>query len=240
MKPQRVLLYEEDSNCELLRSLLCGQGCEVQEAPLTAGAIVPVEGYCLVVFDIQRLTGLLLNAAHAWREAAPDTMLVVLASRTTRADRIALLESGIDACLRKPLVVPELRARVRAALRRFRTQDGRLRRLSVGQGTIDLEARQITATGRKTRLTPTECGILEYLVAHLNQTVPRNELVKTLWGSDPHKGAHSLRLFIRRLRQKLEPDPTNPRYLVTDPSVGYRLQIPAAAASDALQMHVPK
>jgi two-component system KDP operon response regulator KdpE len=168
----------------------------------------------------------LLEVARAWRDAALETTLVVIGTRTAQASRIAVLESGVDAYLVKPLVLPELRARVRAALRRFRSQNARVRRLSIGEGTIDLEARVITTTGRETRLTPTECGILEHLAAHLNQTVPRNELVRTLWGSDPQKGAHSLRLFIRRLRQKLEPDPTRPQYLVTDPAIGYRLQIP--------------
>ena len=79
------------------------------------------------------------------------------------------------------------------------------------------------------RLTPTECGILEYLASHANQTVPCDELVKMLWGADPQKGVHSLRLFIRKLRQKLEPDPTHPQYLVTDPTIGYRLQVPTEA-----------
>jgi two-component system KDP operon response regulator KdpE len=224
--PKALLLYEEENNCDLLRPLLCGEGCEVQEAPLAIQTSAPIEGYCLAVFDIQRPTELLLEVARSWRDAAADTTLFVIGPRTAQANRIAVLESGVDAYLVKPLVIPELRARVRAALRRFRSQNARPRRLSIGEGTIDLEARLITTTGRETRLTPTECGILEHLAAHLNQTVPRNELVRILWGSDPQKGAHSLRLFIRRLRQKLEPDPARPQYLVTDPAIGYRLQIP--------------
>ena len=227
MKPQGVLLlYEEVANRELLRSLLLGQGCEVREAPLAAQTAAPAEGYCLVVFDVCRVTELLLEATHAWRGSVPDTMLVVVADCTDKHSRNALLASGVDAVLTRPLVIPELRARVRAALRRFRTQDGSLRRLVVGERTVDLEARLVTATGHKTRLTPTECGILECPAAHLNQTVPRNELIKRLWRFDPHKGVHSLRLFIRSLRHKIEPDPSHPQYLVTDPKFGYRLQVP--------------
>src|SRR5215471_1949200 len=118
--PKALLLYEEENNCDLLRPVLYGEGCEVQEAPLTAHAAAPIEGYCLALFDIQRPTDLLLEVARAWRDAAPETTLVVIGTRTAQASRIAVLESGVDAYLVKPLVLPELRARVRAALRRFR------------------------------------------------------------------------------------------------------------------------
>jgi two-component system KDP operon response regulator KdpE len=226
MKPPKVLLlYEEDNTCEDLRALLCGEGCEVQEAPLTPETVAPAEGYCLVVFDVQRPASL-PPIARTWRDTFADTMLVVIGNRVSQAQRVAVLESGVDAYLTKPLMIPELRARVRAATRRFRSQHERLRRFALGDGIVDLEARLFSGRGYNLRLTPTECGILEHLSAHMNQTVPANELVKTLWGSDPQKGVHSLRLFIRRLRQKLEPDPPHPRYLVTDPGVGYRLQTP--------------
>jgi len=237
--PRALLLYEDSNNCDLLRSLLCGEGCEVHEAPLNMQTALPTEGYCLVVFDIQRPSALLLESARAWRDAASDTTVVVVGTRTAQANRISVLESGVDAYVVKPLVIPELRARVRAALRRFRSQDRRARRLEIGNGIIDLEARLITGAGQRTHLTPTECGILEHLAAHLNQTVPRNELVKMLWGSDPQKGVHSLRLFIRRLRQKLEPDPTRPQYLVTEPAIGYRLQIPREDPGQAAHSPVP-
>ena len=85
--------------------------------------------------------------------------------------------------------------------------------------------------GREIRLTPTECGILEHLASHVNQTVPCSDLVKMLWGPDPQKGVHSIRRFISKLRQKLEPDPAHPRYLVTEPAIGYRLRVPVETLS---------
>lgn len=227
--PRALLLYEEDSNCELFRTLIQGEGCDLEESTLEAHSSAPVEGYCLVLFDIQRITGRLLETIRAWHDVLSDTTLIVVGSRTTQANRIAVLETGVNAYLTKPLAVAELRARIRAAMRRFRSQDGRLRRLSLGEGIIDLDARIVRAGNQDVRLTPTECGILEYLAAHANQTVPCDDLVKMLWGADPQKGVHSLRLFIRKLRQKLEPDPTHPRYLITDPTIGYRLQVPAEA-----------
>ena len=77
-------------------------------------------------------------------------------------------------------------------------------------------------------LTPTECSLLEHLASHLNQTVPSTELVRALWGLDAGKGVHSLRVFIKSLRHKIEPSPARPQYIVTEPRLGYRLQVPGS------------
>jgi two-component system KDP operon response regulator KdpE len=235
MKNPRVLLLHEDHNDSgLLRSVLAGEGCEVEEAPLNLQKAGPDDAYRIVIFDIQRLSARLLEVIRAWRDGASETMLIVAGSRAAQASRIAALETGVDAYLTKPLAIPELQARIRAALRRFQSHDSRLRRFPIGTGMIDLEARVIRRGDRDTRLTPTECGILEHLASHMNQTVPSTDLVRTLWGSDPQKGVHSLRLFIRKLRNKLEPDPARPCYLVTDPTIGYRLQVSPELVSKSL------
>lgn len=227
MKPPRaLLLYERDHDCELLRGVLTGEGYAVDESPLDSQTTAPVSDYCLVLFDVQRLTNRFLDITRAWRDKASGTTLIMVGNRTTQANRVAVLESGVNAYLPKPLIVAELRARIRASLRRFHSQETRLRRFSFGEGTIDLEAHHIRAAGREIRLTPTECGILEHLASHVNQTVPFHDLIRMLWGPDPQKGVHSIRRFISKLRQKLEPDPAHPRYLVTEPATGYRLQIP--------------
>jgi len=232
--PRVLLLHEVNNDSGLLRAVLAGEGCQVEEAPLSLQTAAPADGYPIVVFDIQRLSTRLLEVIRAWRDSASETMLIVAGSRAAQASRIAVLETGADAYLTKPLAVAELQARIRAALRRFRNHDSRLRRFPLGSGTIDLEARMVRGANRDTRLTPTECGILEHLASHMNQTVPSNDLVKTLWGSDPQKGVHSLRLFIRKLRNKLEPDPAHPRYLVTEPTIGYRLQVAPELVSKSL------
>lgn len=226
-------MYEEENNCELLRAILSEEGYEVEEAPLDRQTSAPVDGYCLVLFDIARLTARFLEIARGWRDAVSETSLIVVGSRTAQANRIAVLETGVDAYFTNPLVVAELRARLRAALRRFRTQESRMRRLSFQGGTIDLEARLVRTGSREFRLTPTECGILEHLASHMNHTVPCSELVKVLWGADPKKGVHSLRLFISKLRQKLELDPAHPQCLVTEQSIGYRLQVPAVSLTNS-------
>jgi two-component system, OmpR family, KDP operon response regulator KdpE len=232
--PRALLLYEEPQDATVIRAILTGEGCHLDEAPLNGESPVTPEGYCIVVFDIQRLSARLLEVIRGWRDRVPDTMVLVAGARTANANRIAVLETGVEAYLTKPVAVAELRARARAALRRFRSLDSRSRQFPLGSWIVDLEARMIRANDRDTRLTRTECGILEHLASHMNQTVPSTDLVKTLWGADPQKGVHSLRLFIRKLRNKLEPDPAHPRYLVTEPTIGYRLQAAPKAASKLL------
>jgi two-component system, OmpR family, KDP operon response regulator KdpE len=96
----------------------------------------------------------------------------------------------------------------------------------MGQSTIDLERRRVETDHREVHLTPTECNLLSHLAAHVNRTVPSGELVHTLWGPDSGKGVHSLRVFIKSLRHKLEPYPARPQFIVTEARVGYRLQVP--------------
>ena len=85
------MLYEEDSNCELFRALILDEGCELEEAALETQTSAPVEGYCLLLFDIQRLTTRLLDVMCAWHDVVPDTPLIVIGSRTAEANRIAVL-----------------------------------------------------------------------------------------------------------------------------------------------------
>ena len=228
------MLYDETNHSEILRAVLAGEGIQVEEAPLESQIHVDGDQYCMVVFDIQRLNTRTLELIREWRDNVPESMLAVAAGRTAPSNRIAVLEAGVEAYLTKPVAVAELRARARAAMRRFRSHEARQRQFSFGSGTVDLEARMIHSAAGNTRLTPSECGRLAHLAQHMNQTVPSGDLVKTLWGEDPQKGVHSLRLFIRKLRNKLEPDPAHPRYLVTEPTIGYRLQNGPEASTRSL------
>jgi two-component system, OmpR family, KDP operon response regulator KdpE len=224
------LVSPPHSNSNPLRSVMVNEGCEVEEVPVDSPvAAEPARGYCLVLFDLERVTHRLLEVFRAWHDEMPETALVVVGRRMAQATRIAVLETGVTSYLTKPVVIPELSARIRAALRRSRSQESRSRQLPFGVAIIDVEARLFRSPEGDVRLTPTECTILEHLATRMNHTVQPGELVKLLWGDDPQKGVHSLRLFIRKLRRKIEPDPANPVYLITDPTVGYRLQQPAEA-----------
>lgn len=226
MEHQRVLLlHKRESASALLRSAILGERCKVEEACFDdRKAAAPTGGYCLVVFEIERLAKSFLEVLRAWHDEAPATTLIVVGNRTALFNRLAVLETGAAAYLTKHSVAAELAARVRAALLCRRGKDRTSRQFAFGAGMIDLEARMIRMPAGYVRLTPTECDILQHLTLYLNQTVPFGRLVRMLWGTDPQKGVHSLRVFIRKLRQKLEPDPARPIYLVTEPTIGYRLQ----------------
>ncbi len=226
MKSARaLLLYEDNSRCDVIRSIMSAEGCEIDEGPLDTPIPHPAVGYCLILFDVLRPEKRILEIARGWRDALPDAGILLAGGRTAPSRRIAVLEAGVDAYLTGPDLELELRARVRASVRHFRSHQTRLRRLRFAGGVLDLEARVLTLNGRNIHLTPTEFGILDHLIQNANRTVPSGDLVKVLWGDDPLKGVHSLRLFIRRLRQKIEPDLLHPIYIVTHPAVGYRLQI---------------
>lgn len=232
-KSARALVFHEYANKNaMLRTAISGQGCEVDEALFDPEAAAqPVEGYCFVLFDVQRPTRRLLQIIHDWRQDAPNTALVVAGNGTTQATQVALLEAGADAFLplSEAVSLDELAARAHAAVRRCRVQEPPLHQLSFGSSVIDFKTRSIRSGEGQFHLTKTECGILEHFAAHPNRTVPCMELVRSVWGSDPHRGPHSLRFLIKSLRRKLEPDPAHPRYLITDPTNGYRLQICANA-----------
>jgi two-component system KDP operon response regulator KdpE len=108
--------------------------------------------------------------------------------------------------------------------------DGRVERrtgkLALGNVVLDLDAHVVKGAGGEIHLTPRECILLQRLVVQVNSTVPRTDLVRAVWGDSSNKGVHSLRVLIKNLRRKIEPDPVRPRYLVTESAVGYRLQLP--------------
>jgi two-component system KDP operon response regulator KdpE len=225
VKPDKILLVEEIQAGRSLRSLLAREGCEVIESRLRSPSGAPAaDGYCLILFHVRHPSALLLDVLRLWRDGAPGTTLLVIGNRASSAMRLAVLEAGAAAYLLRPASLPELIARVRAATRRIRSQYSQTPRISFGGRVVDLEAHSISTPAGQIHLTPTECGILRHLALHKNRTVPFGNLVATVWGADPQKGVHSLRRFIRELRQKLEPTPHEPKYLMTDPTIGYRLQ----------------
>jgi two-component system KDP operon response regulator KdpE len=223
--PSALLLYEDESNCEAIREVLIQEGFEMEEVPLDMPISPGARNYDLVLLDIQRLDKRVLKISPSWRDLVADTTIIAIGRRTAQINRVAVLEAGVNAYLAKPLPVPELRARARSVLRRLRSKERPVRRLPFAGGAIDLEARTVRTAGKNSHLTPIECSILEHLYANLNHTVTTDDLVKFIWGQDPHKGSHSLRGFIYHLRKKLEDDPAHPRYLITEPATGYRLEI---------------
>lgn len=152
--------------------------------------------------------------------ASSDVPILVLSVRGADADKIRALDLGADDFVTKPFSLPELLARVRAQLRR--APERAPRTLRFDGLTIDLEARRVTQGNRPVRLTPTELELLEMLATRAGKPVTLDQIVTRVWKSAPGTTFDTVRVHIRSLRRKIEPDPGEPRYIVTEPWVGYR------------------
>jgi two-component system, OmpR family, KDP operon response regulator KdpE len=145
--------------------------------------------------------------------------------RDSERDKVDALDAGADDYVTKPYNAPELLARIRAALRRTPSMQGPTGRLSLGSVEVDFDSRHIQVGGRQVRLTPKEFDLLRYFVAHANKTLSHRELLQAVWGPDYGDQVDYLRVFVNQLRKKIEPNPSSPVHLLTEPWVGYRLRL---------------
>jgi two-component system KDP operon response regulator KdpE len=149
--------------------------------------------------------------------------IIVLSVRSNEAEKVRLLELGADDYVVKPFGMAELMARVRVALRRQMRAASGEPRVKVGPLTIDLAARAVFLNDTRLALTPKEYRLLQVLAQHAGNVVTHQHLLKEVWGTIHVHDTHYLRIFMRKLRQKIEPDPNAPRILITELGVGYRL-----------------
>lgn len=164
-----------------------------------------------------------LTIIRSIRERA-STPIIVLSVRGAERDKVAALDLGADDYLTKPFGVEELLARLRVALRHAaRPPRGPSAIFRTGELEVDLERRRVRVGGREVHLTPTEYALLKAFIAHPGKLLTDRMLLQEVWGPQYSSEAHYLHVYVARLRKKLEPDPQNPRYLVTEPGVGYRL-----------------
>ncbi|HVE26501.1 MAG TPA: response regulator [Sporichthya sp.] len=147
--------------------------------------------------------------------------IIVLSAREQETEKIEALDAGADDYLTKPFGMGELLARLRAATRRATpTEDDPV--VSTADFTVDLAAKRVVRDGADVRLTPTEWQVLELLARHRGRLVTARQLLQTVWGPAYQTETHYLHVYIGQLRRKLEPDPSRPRYLLTEPGMGYR------------------
>jgi two-component system, OmpR family, KDP operon response regulator KdpE len=226
----RVLVVDDESQIRrLLRVSLSAQGYQVAEAPdgergLSAAAI---QAPNVVILDLglPDMDGLdVITRMREW-SAVP---IIVLSVRDGETEKVGALDRGADDYVTKPFGMEELLARIRAALRhelRAETPEPIFRS---GSLTVDLERRVVSVEGRVVRLTPKEYDLLRVLVAHAGKVLTHGQLLRQVWGSEYVHDTQNLRVHIGQLRQKVEPDPARPRFIITEPGVGYRLQELAA------------
>ena len=224
----RVLVVDDDA--PLARALaitFAARGYEVETtgtgaAALAAAARRPPD---LVVLDLglPDLDGVdVLTALRGWTRAP----VLVLSAREDQADKVAALDAGADDYVTKPFGMDELLARVRAAVRRGADGASDEPVVTTASFAVDLAARRVTTTdGEEVRLTPTEWSLLEVLVRNRGRLVGRQQLLQEVWGPAYSSETNYLRVYVAQLRRKLEPEPSRPRHLLTEPGVGYRFEV---------------
>jgi two-component system KDP operon response regulator KdpE len=156
------------------------------------------------------------------------TPIIVLSVRSKEDEKVRLLELGADDYVTKPFGMAELLARARAALRRHSRSSGPDAVVVAGPLAVDLANRWVTLNGQRLILSRKEYRLLQVLAQHAGNVVTHHHLIREVWGTEHLDDVHYLRIFIRKLRQKIEADPTEPRILTTELGVGYRLVIPRA------------
>lgn len=148
--------------------------------------------------------------------------IIILSVREQENEKIKALDAGADDYITKPFSMGELLARIRVALRHS-TKTGDEPVLTIGDITLDISRRIVTLRGEELKLTPTEYEILKYLALQADRVVTHRQLLRAIWGPNYQEQTHYLRIYIGQLRHKLEADPTQPRYILTESGIGYRL-----------------
>ena len=224
----QVLIVEDEPDIRgILRTLLKTAGYRVIETETAARAIVEARSHKpdLLLVDLGLPDADGVKVIRAVREWSP-VPIVVLSARTMESQKIEALDAGADDYVTKPFSAPELLARVRAALRRNVRGAEQVPNLQIGPISIDLTRRQAIGADGDVHFTPLEYRVLESLARQSGMIVTQRQLINEAWGPDKAGDTRSLRVCIKNLRAKLEPDPARPQYLLTEAGVGYRLLLP--------------
>jgi two-component system, OmpR family, KDP operon response regulator KdpE len=235
MSAGRILVVDDDPQIRrVMRVTLTGQGYEVDDAKTGDAALDKLRAarFDLVLLDMN-LPG--VSGLDACREirSGSEIAVIMLTVRDSEEDKVAALDAGADDYVTKPYNAPELLARIRAALRRTPSTQGPSGPMKLGSVEIDFDTRRVSSRGRNVRLTPKEFELLRYLVTHPNKVLSHRELLQAVWGPDYGDQVDYLRVFVNQIRKKIETDPGNPKLLVTEPWVGYRLQLPAESLNNS-------
>ncbi len=228
----RILIIDDAAQIRrVLKAMLVGRGYEVwtaasgEEGLETFRAALPD----LVILDLA-LPG--ISGVEVCRELRRDSAVpvIVLSVRDAESEKVGALDAGADDYLTKPFGTEELLARIRSVLRR-RHPHAEAETVRLGALTLDLNRRALLSAGangagEEVKLTPKEFELLRFFVANAGRVLTHRRLLQAVWGPDYGEETEYLRVFVNQLRKKLEPDPAHPRFLLTEPWVGYRFDLP--------------
>jgi two-component system KDP operon response regulator KdpE len=225
----RILVVDDEPQIRrVLRSTLTAKGYEVQDARTGEEALEAVRKnrFDLVLLDMNMPGIGGLETCRGLRTNS-EIAIIMLTVRDTEQDTVAALDAGADDYINKPFSTPELLARIRAALRRLpASAEASSESVRLGEVEINMSTRRVISHGREVRLTPKEFDLLHFLMENPNIPIPHARLLQAIWGPDYGGQVEYLRVFMNQLRKKIEPDPSHPRYLLTEPWVGYRFASP--------------
>jgi two-component system, OmpR family, KDP operon response regulator KdpE len=219
-----LVVDDEVSIRRFLKVTLTAQGYRVTEAATGQAALslAATQKPDIIILDLglPDIDG--VKVTRSLREWAA-TPIIILSVRSSEADKIAALDAGADDYLTKPFSVGELMARIRASLRRAAGPPSEPI-FAVGDLRIDLGLRTITLSGKDIQLTPTEYELLRVLVSNAGKVLTHHFLLREVWGSGYEEEFHMLHVNVSNLRHKIEPEPARPRFIITEPGVGYRFK----------------
>lgn len=236
MNPASILVVDDEPQIRrVMRATLSTHGYVLTEAKTGEEAVESVrkERPDLILLDVNMPGMGGIEAAREIREMC-DAPIIMLTVRNAERDKVQALDAGADDYVVKPFGIEELLARIRAALRRYAPGEAVPPFVSKDLN-VDFDSRQVHVRGEEVHLTPKEFDVLKHLVANLGKPLTHRRLLQSVWGPDYGEETENLRVVINQLRKKIEADPAHPKYILTEPWVGYRFQPekvkPAKAAS---------
>jgi two-component system, OmpR family, KDP operon response regulator KdpE len=227
-----VLIVDDEPSIRIsLRTILSGLGFAVIEAARgeEAVALVRTARIDIVLLDINMpgLGG--VEVCRSIRRVAPFLPVIMLTVLAHEDRKVEALDAGADDYITKPFQLRELIARIRAAVRRNRTTEQDITRISIGDVHLDTARHLVQKKGKTVHLTPKQFDLLHYLMANAGKPVSHAKLLKTVWGPEYGNELEYLRTFVRQVRMKIEDDPANPTYLLTESHIGYRFSEAASS-----------
>jgi two-component system KDP operon response regulator KdpE len=231
--PVHVLVVDDEPSIQrFLLAVLTGHGYDVFQAVNGQDAISAIKDQRpdIVILDLglPDVDGVTVTQVIREWSSIP---IIALTVRDAESDKVSALDAGADDYVTKPFGTGELLARLRAALRRA-TQTSDEPVFASGGLKVDLPHRQVQVDGHDVQLTPTEYDLLRVLVQNAGKVMTHRQLLREVWGAAYDREVHMLRVNLSNLRRKVEPEPARPRYILTEPGVGYRLRSPEKSSDD--------